>query len=242
MYLIIDEGNTRVKTAIYSDRRKLWYLEKPQFRLNDIEKVLNKYKPEGAIYSTVRKNEQNEEYANLKEQLNLFIDFDYKTPVPIKNLYQSKATLGLDRLAAAVAAKALFPGKNILVIDAGTAITYEFISSGGEYQGGNISPGINIRFSALNNGTGRLPLVSGSEIDFLVGKNTEEAIIAGVLNGVLFEVSKYIEQFKQQNKNACVIVTGGDCKFFDNKLKNDIFAVADLVLMGLYEILRFNDK
>ncbi len=134
----------------------------------------------------------------------------------------------------------LYPGKNVLVVDAGTAITYDFIDENGEYAGGNISPGIEMRFKALNRFTGRLPLVRQKNPDKLVGQTTEEAILAGVMQGVVFEVEGTIRAFKENYKNLIVIITGGDAIFFDNKLKNYFFVHFNLIAIGLNRILEYN--
>jgi type III pantothenate kinase len=164
------------------------------------------------------------------------------TPLPIENRYLTKETLGKDRIAAVVGAYDLYPNQNLLVIDAGTAITYDFINEKGQYLGGNISPGIEMRFKALNYYTGKLPRVQPKEWNKLYGSTTEEAILGGVLNGVVFEVDKTIESFKEFYKNLKVIITGGDAEFFDNKLKNSFFVNFNLLALGLNRILEYNGE
>jgi type III pantothenate kinase len=167
------------------------------------------------------------------------------TPLPIRNLYASPETLGNDRLAAAVGGSFLFPGHNVLVVDAGTAITYELVSERGEYLGGNISPGVALRFKALHVFTGRLPLCGITDDYSSPGSSTQEAITAGVLNGVLYEVGVNIEQFSVKYSNLKVVFTGGDADFLAKRVKKPIFANCDvvyhlehdLVLIGLNRIL-----
>lgn len=165
---------------------------------------------------------------------------DKNTPLPIKNLYESPETLGYDRIAAIVGAYDQCPGKNILVIDAGTAITYEFIDAEAQYHGGNISPGIYMRFKALNQYTARLPLVSPEGRMLLMGKDTETAIRAGVMKGVEYEIQGYIMSLRHKYPELLVFLTGGDEISFDSKLKNIIFADRFLVLKGLNRILNYN--
>jgi type III pantothenate kinase len=130
----------------------------------------------------------------------------------------------------------------VLVIDAGTAITYEMITAENEYLGGNISPGMETRFKALNQFTGKLPLVTPSDDFQLLGTNTESAIRAGVQLGLLFEVEQYITYFNNIYQNLEIIITGGNAKFFDKKLKNSIFVHFNLTLIGLNRILEYNVK
>jgi type III pantothenate kinase len=178
----------------------------------------------------------------LQQNFKTSIELDAETPLPIENCYNSKDTLGKDRLAAAVGAFHLYPNKNVLIIDAGTAITYDLVNEKGQYVGGNISPGIEMRFKALNQFTGRLPLVEKKEFDKLFGKTTEEAIRAGVQHGVVFEADKAIDTFKEFYRNLNVIITGGDANFFDKKLKNSFFVHFNLIAIGLNRILEHNGE
>ena len=167
---------------------------------------------------------------------------DENTPLPIKNLYETPATLGKDRLAAAVGARAIFPGKNVLSIDAGTCITYDFLTKDGEYLGGSISPGIRMRFRAMHAFTGRLPLVEPEDFTGLIGKTTAESLLSGVINGVCEEIKGLIARYNEQYEDLTAVITGGDHEYLHNKLKINIFAVPDLVLPGLNEILDCHDK
>lgn len=160
--------------------------------------------------------------------------------VPVKNLYLSPETLGQDRLAAAVGAAVVLPGRNVLVVDFGTAITFDLVTAGGEYAGGNISPGVDMRFRALNHFTERLPLCSLSGVETLIGNHTEQAIANGVANGVEFEVKGYMDRLKSEYDDLAVIFTGGGAEYFVEKFKNAIFANYDLVSIGLNRILNYN--
>ena len=164
------------------------------------------------------------------------------TPVPIKNNYRSKSTLGLDRLAAAVGAASLFPDNDLLIIDAGTAITYDIVDKENGFMGGNISPGLRTRFRSLHHFTGRLPLLNPVAEWPDIGTTTEEAIQSGVLTGILSEVESVIELMKKKWPELRVIVTGGDAEFFDKKLKSSIFVKFEITLLGLNRILEYNVK
>jgi type III pantothenate kinase len=178
----------------------------------------------------------------LSQNFQLFIELDQHTPLPIENLYETPETLGKDRIAAAVGANELFPGQNVLIIDAGTAITYDMVSEKNEFLGGNISPGLQMRFKALNQFTGKLPLINYSDDFQLIGRNTEEAIRAGVQNGILYEIERTIETFNRNYENLQIVMTGGDSIFFDKKLNYSIFVHFNLTLIGLNRILEHNAK
>jgi len=240
MNLVIDIGNTRAKTGIYEKGDLMGLIIFDDGNV-DIYETIKKYpKIKKGIVSSVKQNED----ALIKEIKNAGIKVIYlnqQTKLPIKNLYQSKETLGYDRIAAAVGANYIFPGTNLLVIDAGTALTIDFINNKGEFIGGNISPGIEMRFKALNQQTQKLPLLQKTEDYSLTGINTNEAIVNGVLNGIVFELEKYMEEYGKQYYDFKTVITGGDAIFFVKKLKNTIFANLNLVLTGLNRILEENE-
>ncbi len=239
--LILDFGNTFYKAAVFEQGNLIHKFSGKKCVPSDLEGLKSRFPNlKKALFSTVVELD--------KELIDyLFVEFQTfelseLTPIPIKNLYKTPHTLGKDRLAAAVGASQLFPNKNLLVIDAGSTITYEVITSDG-YLGGGISPGIAMRFKALHQFTGKLPFISPSEnLANLIGQNTEEAILSGVLNGVLAEVDGIINRYKKDYPDIFVIITGGDLKHFDKNLKNNIFAAENLVLQGLNFILKYNDN
>ncbi len=206
----------------------------------DARKILNDRKVQRAIVASVVNN-YKKLVNQLTEKSNL-LEFTSATPVPLKNVYKSMHTLGSDRLAAAVSASQQFPNEDTLAIDAGTCIKYDFTNSQGEYLGGGISPGIDMRFKALNNFTDRLPLVSRNEdFDQLIGTNSHESILSGVQTSVVAEVEGIIAMYKEKYHNVKVILTGGDTAFFENRLKKPIFAAPFLILKGLNAILEYNN-
>ena len=240
--LILDFGNTLFKAAVF-EQDKLLSKISDQHLQKEMLLNLKKQYPEinKTIYSTVIDLEDTlTEYLN--KELNA-IELTHHTLIPLKNLYQTPETLGKDRLAAAVGAFQLFPNKNLLVIDAGSCITYDMITESKHYLGGSISPGITIRFKSLHHYTDKLPLLnpSGKEIA-LIGKSTRQSILSGVLNGVFAEVDGIINRYKETYPDLIVLFTGGDLKHFDKNLKNNIFAAENLVLQGLNFILNYNDK
>ena len=169
-----------------------------------------------------------------------FMELTADTPLPICNLYKTPQTLGKDRLAAVVGAYALFPCKDILVFDAGTALTIDFIDKDGNYHGGNISPGLNMRFRALHDYTEKIFLQSQCDEYELIGNTTASAIVSGVQNGMIFEVEKYIDHFVKKYPQLVKIFTGGDMKFLVNNIESCIFAEPNLVIKGLNNIVKFN--
>jgi type III pantothenate kinase len=176
----------------------------------------------------------------LKSKLSYFLWLDETVPVPVRIEYETVKTLGKDRIAAVAGAGYLQPGQNLLVIDAGTAITYELVEAAGIYKGGNISPGLTTRFRSLNRFTKQLPLVQEQAQVPLIGTSTESAILAGVVNGITFEMDGYIDALKVKYNDIYVYLTGGHAFYFENRLKNRIFVAPNLVLLGLNRILEYN--
>ena len=243
MKLIIDIGNTRVKTALFDDSGIAELITIEDLSIDFLTELFSKHKNiRSAIMASVR--EVKQEITGLLSSKTRFIRLDETTQLPFVNKYATPNTLGNDRVAAVAGASSLFPGQNVLVIDAGSCITYDFINATGEYLGGSISPGINMRFLALNSFTGKLPLInfdSGRQAK-LTGTDTRESILSGVQNGVLQEVDGIINAYKQQYSEVNVVVSGGDYKYFDKYLKNNIFASPNIVLTGLNRILDFNEE
>lgn len=238
--LVFDIGNTFSKIAVFNEQNLLWTKHYRQITETLINKINIKFKPETAIISSV----QNKIFlweAVLEKQVKTF-RFNHQMTKSIKNHYQNPEKLGLDRLAAVVGAHFLYPKNSNLVIDAGTCVTYDYADEQGNYYGGSISPGLKMRFKALNHYTKKLPLME-AQTDFNkhTGQNTQEAILSGVQNGLLYEAEGFIKnQVQQQNTN--ILLTGGDLNFFDTHLKSSIFAAyvkpePYLVLKGLNAVI-----
>lgn len=245
MDLIIDIGNTQTKAAIFKDGKKLeWKLFPGQIGISDLKLFAKNLKIKSAILSSVA--DHSKDIDNFLQKKFTFIELSNKTPLPIKNLYQTPGTLGKDRIANAVGAHSFYPGKNVLVIDAGTCIKYDFVNAKGQYQGGAISPGIDMRFKALHQFTSQLPSIKKSSIINcpLIGKTTRDSILSGVQNGILLEITGAIKLYREKFKEVIIIFTGGDSRFFKTLIskKNRIFAGPDLTLLGLNAILNFNNE
>lgn len=238
MNLAIDIGNTRVKVAVFDDDKLVHTQAYEKFEEKDVKFLFKRFKIENSILSAVSTYEDGIT-AFLSGNSKLLV-LDTKTPLPVKNLYKTPLTLGKDRIAAVAGAVALFPKENALVLDVGTAITHEFITAAGEYLGGGISPGIRLRFKALNAYTSHLPLIEPEAIDFLTGKSTKESILSGVMNGVHFELEGIIRAYEEKYGSVRVLLTGGDAPAFEATIKSKIFALPNLVLTGLNKILQHN--
>lgn len=241
-FLILDFGNTFYKAAIF-EQGNLVYRFSGKLLLKEDLIALKKEYPRlfKAIYSTVI--DLDTKLIEFLQTELLGLELTAQTKIPIQNLYLTPETLGKDRLAAAIGASQLYPKKELLVIDAGSSITFDRITAKSEYLGGSISPGITMRFKSLHQFTGKLPLVqtTDNQID-LIGKNTEESILSGVMLGVIAEVDGIIDRYKLDHPEILVLFTGGDLKHFDKNLKNNIFAAENLVLQGLNFILEYNDN
>ncbi|MBN8694977.1 MAG: type III pantothenate kinase [Bacteroidetes bacterium] len=241
MQLVIDIGNTRLKAAVFEKKELIKHFvfdsTEDLFKSN----LFKTYSPQKTIVCSVV-NDIEPFLTQLKDKAEVIL-FTSQTPVPLKNNYQSANTLGSDRMAAAVGGNSLMPDNDILVIDAGTCIKYNFVNSKNEYLGGGISPGLKMRFEALHTFTARLPLLE-PDMDYsaLVGRNTQESILSGAELGALAEVEGFIGQYLLKYPNLKVFITGGDMNFFEKRLKNTIFADQHLILKGLNAILNYNTK
>jgi type III pantothenate kinase len=240
MNLCIDIGNTLAKTAVFSESSLEGKGNWAEIGPEEIDQVISTYPAITNVIVCSVKQPDPLLVGELKSRFARVIEFDENIPVPVKNMYKTKSTLGKDRLAAAVGANNIYPGRNVLVIDTGTAITYDVVDEFNRYLGGSISPGMSLRFRALHEFTRKLPLVRpGAEIRF-PADNTEDAVSAGVQNGIIFEIESYICRLKKQFTNLEVILTGGDALYFDKKLKFTIFVDQNLILEGLNRILTYN--
>lgn len=238
MKLIIDIGNTTVKIALFKGKQLQNIAIFDECTLQNILGFVNNKEISGTIISSVK-----DINTDIKKLIHHFdaLFFDFNTLLPISIDYKTPKTLGKDRIAAVVGALVLFPRQDVLVIDAGTCLTVDFITKEKVYKGGRISPGIVMRYKALHQFTEQLPLCSFSPESVLIGYDTESSIISGVQQGILAEVREIINVYKKANKETIIAVTGGDCFFFEKELKNSIFANPFLVMEGLNEILDYNE-
>lgn len=231
MWVTLDIGNTRVKYALWEDNGNLkeWGSENSLIDLYPVFERAQKI-----ISVNVRESFEPGPYQAKLELLN------HQSRFPFKNLYRTPHTLGMDRAAAVAGAMKLYPNTNCLVIDAGTCIKFDFIGEKGEYFGGSIGPGLQMRFKALNLFTGKLPLVEYRDFEEIYGQSTEESILCGVIQGFLLETEGRIEQFRNKFDKVTVIVTGGDGEFLGKHLKTPNFADPLLIQHGIYAFAKLN--
>ena len=235
-HLIVDVGNSRTKFALYKKGKvvgKVWSTPKPLIK--DIKSFIGKSKISKVGLSRVGKLSPSI-YRFLSENFQMR-ELTEKTKVPIKNKCKTPRTLGKDRLAAVIGATVVFPNKPCLVIDAGTCVTYDLINDQKEYLGGGISPGIHLRFKAMNDYTAALPLVPLNPGAEYLGRNTKESLQAGAQWGFLLEIEGFIRRYRKDFPGLKVLATGGDSEYLAEKLKTKIFVHPNLVLDGLNKIL-----
>lgn len=239
--LCIDWGNSRVKAAIIDAQDKI--IESRSFDDSDageeLSEMLENYAPKKGILCSVTNHSLEIEQA-LASQLKSFIKLTNSTHVPIMNAYTSAETLGADRLGLAVAAYMMNPGRNNLVISAGTCITYNFVQKNKAFRGGAISPGVQMRLQAMHHFTDKLPVVKLDGETLLLGYDTETCMRSGAIFGAAAEIDGIVAEFEAQYPDFNAILTGGDAPLFAGKLKNKIFADPDLLLKGLNLILKHN--
>lgn len=239
MRLCIDWGNTRVKAAIFQEDKLLKDFNfSEEEALTRLMEIIDEYKPKAAILSSV--SHHPPELKVLLQEHTQLVTLNSQTSIPIMNAYLSPETLGADRLALAVGANSQYPEHNNLVISVGTAITYNFVHKNKTFRGGNITPGVELRFRALHEFTDKLPLVTEEGELVLLGYDTETSIRSGVLTGIATEIDGMINLYKEQYPDLNVVLTGGNAALFADKLKNRIFADSQLLLKGLNTILRHN--
>lgn len=230
---VIDIGNTRIKTAVFSSGGTLE--DKSVF--DTLQEASDWHAAKGStsvILATVRPEQALEAPYKLHR-------LGPESRLPFENLYKSPNTLGADRIAAMAAAAIQFPEQAVLVFDIGTCITIDVLHPGKRYLGGNISPGIEIRLQALHQMTGRLPLVSADAAHSFMGTDTRSAIAAGVISGIQNELEGYIRHFQIRYPDLLTVFCGGDQSRFDLSGKYKIFATPDFVLQGLYNLLILNE-
>lgn len=239
MNLIVDIGNSLVKLAVFEKGGLVAQRSARYPSASDFEALLQGRRAGRAIVESTR-GDADEIVELVRGYADRVLEFTPQTPVPIGNAYRTPETLGRDRLAAAVGATVLYPGRNVLIVDFGTAVTIDLVTADGTFRGGCISPGMRMRFRALHDYTARLPLCSATEREELLGGSTDEAIRQGVMNSIAFEIEGYMTRMREKIDDLCVIFTGGDAKYFAKRIKNTIFANRNLVFCGLDRILEYN--
>lgn len=234
MNLAVDIGNTLIKTGVFKDKeliRTKTYanvaeLIRDKEHLRDIRSL--------ALSSVT---DAHEELITQLKTLPIHL-FTKNTVIPIVNKYQSPDTLGADRILASLGSFTLFPNRNVLTIDAGTCIKYNFVNAENEFIGGAISPGVSMRLKAMHHFTSKLPLQEPDlNYDKLTGASTSESLLSGAMIGSVCEVESFISRYKEVYNDMEVVITGGDASYLCKQLKSRFFADAHLVLKGLNSII-----
>lgn len=242
MNLIIDVGNSRIKLAVYSSKGLISKkVIQAEVISETVSSLISKYPSiDHAIISSVGSIDKKA-IKEIEKMIPLLV-LTHELKLPFKNNYGTPKTLGVDRIALVSASVEQFPDNNVLIIDAGTCVTYDFINSKNEYLGGAISPGIRMRYQSLNNFTSNLPLLETKPPRHFIGKSTAGSIHSGVINGILKEIDGIIEDYQKNYEHLTVILTGGDVNLLSKRLKSSIFANSNFLLEGLNYILEFNKK
>ena len=238
MNLVVDSGNTSAKVAVMEGETVVREWRFDRFGKCDADAIIAGYAPSKAIVASTGGDEERI-CAMLAGRVGFLLRMSSLTPVPIGIDYDTPATLGADRIAAAVGAVELYGAEDMLIVDMGTAITFDLVE-GGVFRGGNISLGVGARFRALHDYTAHLPQCDVAEIGESLGRSTRTAIEQGVMRGVLYEIEGYAGEFLQKNPRIRIIFCGGDAKCFVNRIKNAIFANCYMMYIGLNRILEYN--
>ena len=240
-YLIIDAGNTRVKVFVFEQDKVVF---DAVFEENVLEKhilkIFNNFQISKTILSSVGPFQNK--ISEILKTIGDFILLSHKTKVPFMNLYGTPNTLGVDRIALVSADSMKYPEKNVLIIDAGTCITFDFLNEKNQYLGGAISPGLRMRYKALYEFTEKLPKLNFKDPENLVGKDTNSCIHSGVANGFVAEVNGIIERYEQEYPHLTIVLTGGDMIYLSKRLKNGIFANPNFLVEGLNAILKYETQ
>ncbi len=238
--LCIDWGNTNVKAAIFDgDTLQKQYTFSAENALEKVTHILETDKPVKAILCSVV-NHDHEVEQLVKSKIRSLVVMDGQTRTPINNAYLSTESLGPDRLALVVGAHIHHPNKNNLVVSLGTCITYNLVQKNKTFRGGAISPGLRMRFIAMNTLTDKLPEITVQGDLMLLGYDTETCMRSGAVFGMACEIDGMIKEFESQYPDFNAILTGGDAPYFAAKIKSKIFADPDLLVKGLNLILNYN--
>jgi type III pantothenate kinase len=240
MYLCIDSGNTQTKCAVYNAQGNIIALQ--VFDDTSFPSIYEWTQDKNIIHGILSSTGKKHLDSNRFEIPGKWIELSHETPLPIKIIYSTPETLGHDRIAGACGAYALLPGKNCLIIDAGTCMTMDLLLRTGIYLGGNIAPGLQMRLRAMHEQTARLPLAEPAWPDLTFGDSTLHALQNGACLGMIMEIEGLFNRAREAYHQVSIVITGGDSAFLAGRLENQIFVEPELVTQGLFQILSFNVK
>jgi type III pantothenate kinase len=239
MILTIDVGNTRIKGAVFEEYKTLEVLVFSKDEIQEkIGSVLKKYKKITNLVVASVGNVNKDLFLYFQKELDVWF-VSHEDIFPFANNYATPNTLGIDRMVLAAGATLKFKGQNRLIIDAGTCVTYDFVDENDVYHGGAISPGLRLRYESLHNFTDKLPLLSIESPKDFVGDSTAEAIHSGVVNGLVYEINGFVDEYQSKFTNFIIILTGGDADFLAKRFKNTIFANSNFLLESLNQIFQY---
>ncbi len=237
--LCFDFGNTRLKAAVFEDDVLKDIIVLPNDELITIDRLLHIHQPQKTILASVINHSQRIE--ELLASKSTFHKLSHLTKANFTTAVGKPESIGADRLALSAAAVHFFPQKNNLVIGIGTCITYNFINQYHQFMSGSISPGMEMRFKALQVFTAKLPLVEAQWNFPLLGYDTDTNILSGVIAGMAFEMDGFIDAYEAKYGNFNVVLTGGDTEYFARRLKKRIFADSNFLFKGLYALSETNN-
>ena len=237
--ICFDFGNTRLKYAVFKNGQFEKSAIMDGINPSTIEKILVEHQPQKTLLSSVINHPfETEEALAANSKFHLL---NHNSKLPFTTPVGKPETIGADRLALVAAAVHIFPNQHNLIIGSGSCITFNFVNKFHEFLGGSISPGMEMRFKAMNHYTAKLPLAKPDTNFPLIGYDTKTNLISGVVNGICAEIDGLIELYEERYSNFNVLLTGGDVGFFVPHLKKKIFADPELIFKGLYAISETNE-
>ena len=242
MILTVDVGNTRIKAAVFEGDTVLesFVFDKIELEKN-IKNILEKFQTIAYLVVSSVGDVEKQSFLAFENQVKVHF-VSSEDSFPFSNNYGTPKTLGIDRMVLAAGATLMYPNQNRLIIDAGTCITYDFVDENNVYQGGAIAPGLRLRYESLHQFTAKLPLLTLQSPEDYVGKSTSESIHSGVVNGLVYEIDGFIDEYKADSSKIIIILTGGDAVFLAKRLKNTIFANSNFLLESLNQTFQYKIK
>lgn len=234
--IVIDAGNTSIKVGVFENDSLKSVLRFSLEQFDEFSKFKSEHQNKVFVMSSVLSDEDTSKLFNANESI---FKIHGALPLPFRLNYETPSTLGIDRLGNA-AFLACQDSQTNISIDIGTCVKFDVVDKAQGYLGGSISPGVQLRYNALNDYTGKLPLLHNKNAAELVGRNTEQSLRSGVMNGQRAEIQGFIDEYESLYGDLTFFVTGGDASFFDFHSKKHIFADENLTLKGLYEIYKHN--
>jgi type III pantothenate kinase len=239
MVLTVDVGNTRIKGAVFEGDNSVEVFVFSKVEIHEkIENILKKHEKVTHLVVASVGNVDKQSFLNFQKQLEVWF-ISHEDAFPFVNNYTTPKTLGIDRMVLAAGAALKFKGQNRLIIDAGTCVTYDFVDQNDVYHGGAISPGLRLRYESLHNFTDKLPLLTIESPKYFIGDSTSHAIHSGVVNGLVYEINGFVDEYQSKFTNFIIILTGGDTDFLAKRFKNTIFANSNFLLESLNQIFQY---